>query len=352
MRVPALFHFALGPSIVHPYLIDKLSFYPGGYPARLGGYVSGAVAAETAAPPRDIARFTARRAAVRRGRARHRAVGRRPRHRRRRRALRLHRADRVAPVRQRRLRLRGLSAARRSHARRGARDAAGARIVRSAEHQGREHRRRRAELPPPRPALGTARRGLAAAGADRVRHRRRRSRSSTATRSACAGTASRRGVALSRALRGASLEIGVDAEAQRFDDRHDVRDRPGLPGDADAPMLLADLARTRNALSLRGYVAARRPLQAPDAGARPALRPVLRAGRHARRVRAAAGGAPRGRARAVDRRHRGPLLADAQPARRRRPASRRSACATSACRRRRRRRWASRPACPPSSRCA
>ena len=59
MRVPALFHFALGPSIIHPYLIDKLSFYPGGYPARLGGYVSGAVAAETAAPPNDIARYTA-----------------------------------------------------------------------------------------------------------------------------------------------------------------------------------------------------------------------------------------------------------------------------------------------------
>ena len=59
MRVPALFHFALGPSIIHPYLIDKLSFYPGGYPARLGGYVSGAVAADTAAPPNDVARFTA-----------------------------------------------------------------------------------------------------------------------------------------------------------------------------------------------------------------------------------------------------------------------------------------------------
>ena len=59
MRVPALFHFALGPSIVDPYLIDKLSFYPGGYPARLGGYVSGAVAAETAAPPHDITLYSA-----------------------------------------------------------------------------------------------------------------------------------------------------------------------------------------------------------------------------------------------------------------------------------------------------
>jgi hypothetical protein len=58
MRVPALFHFALGPSIVHPYLVDKLDFYPGGYPARFGGYVSGAVAAETAAPPNDGPRFS------------------------------------------------------------------------------------------------------------------------------------------------------------------------------------------------------------------------------------------------------------------------------------------------------
>jgi hypothetical protein len=59
MRVPALFHFALGPSIVHPYLIDKLSFYPGGYPTRLGGYVSGAIAAESVAPPPDTTRFAA-----------------------------------------------------------------------------------------------------------------------------------------------------------------------------------------------------------------------------------------------------------------------------------------------------
>jgi hypothetical protein len=59
MRVPALFHFALGPSIVHPYLIEKLSFFPGGYPARLGGYVSGIVSAETMAPPNDTSRYAA-----------------------------------------------------------------------------------------------------------------------------------------------------------------------------------------------------------------------------------------------------------------------------------------------------
>lgn len=55
MRVPALFHFALGPSVVHPYLIDRLDFYPGGPPARLGGYVSGAVSAGIGTPPGDLA---------------------------------------------------------------------------------------------------------------------------------------------------------------------------------------------------------------------------------------------------------------------------------------------------------
>jgi hypothetical protein len=55
MRVPALFHFALGPSVVHPYLIDHLDFYPGGPPARFGGYVSGVVAADLGTPPADLA---------------------------------------------------------------------------------------------------------------------------------------------------------------------------------------------------------------------------------------------------------------------------------------------------------
>jgi hypothetical protein len=55
MRVPALFHFALGPSIIHPYLIERVDFYPGGYPARLGGYVSGVVTSETVSPPSDLA---------------------------------------------------------------------------------------------------------------------------------------------------------------------------------------------------------------------------------------------------------------------------------------------------------
>jgi hypothetical protein len=54
MRVPALFHFALGPAVIHPYFLEGLDFYPGGYPARYGRFVGGAVVAATRAPPADL----------------------------------------------------------------------------------------------------------------------------------------------------------------------------------------------------------------------------------------------------------------------------------------------------------
>ncbi len=53
LEVPLLFHLALGPSVIHPYFFDSLSFYPGGYPAELGRYVAGVVATETRAPRAD-----------------------------------------------------------------------------------------------------------------------------------------------------------------------------------------------------------------------------------------------------------------------------------------------------------
>jgi hypothetical protein len=53
VRMPTLFHFLLGPSVIHPYFIDRLDFFPGAYPIRYGRFVSGIVAAETAAPPAD-----------------------------------------------------------------------------------------------------------------------------------------------------------------------------------------------------------------------------------------------------------------------------------------------------------
>lgn len=53
VRAPALFHFALGPSVLHPFFIDKLDFYPGGYPVDYGRYVAGIVSTETTAPATD-----------------------------------------------------------------------------------------------------------------------------------------------------------------------------------------------------------------------------------------------------------------------------------------------------------
>jgi hypothetical protein len=53
VRVPALFHFALGPSVIHPFFLEQVDFYPGGYPARFGRFASGIVTAKSATPPTD-----------------------------------------------------------------------------------------------------------------------------------------------------------------------------------------------------------------------------------------------------------------------------------------------------------
>jgi hypothetical protein len=53
IQIPALFHFALGPSVIHPYFFHSLDFYPGGYPAKYGGYVGGIATATTQAPSLD-----------------------------------------------------------------------------------------------------------------------------------------------------------------------------------------------------------------------------------------------------------------------------------------------------------
>ena len=50
VRVPALFHVALGPSVIHPVLIDRVELYSGAYPARYGRFAGGIVAADTAPP--------------------------------------------------------------------------------------------------------------------------------------------------------------------------------------------------------------------------------------------------------------------------------------------------------------
>lgn len=53
VKVPILFHVAIGPSIIHPYFIDQVDFYPSGAPVRLGRYVSGMIEGRTRAARRD-----------------------------------------------------------------------------------------------------------------------------------------------------------------------------------------------------------------------------------------------------------------------------------------------------------
>ena len=59
MRLPALFHFALGPAVIHPYVLEGMDFYPGGYPARAGRVVGGAVVAALRPPPADLVHASA-----------------------------------------------------------------------------------------------------------------------------------------------------------------------------------------------------------------------------------------------------------------------------------------------------
>jgi TonB family protein len=50
IRVPYLYHVAIGPSVIHPGMVDRVDLYRGGYPARFGRYAGGIAAAETTAP--------------------------------------------------------------------------------------------------------------------------------------------------------------------------------------------------------------------------------------------------------------------------------------------------------------
>jgi hypothetical protein len=54
VRLPYLFHFGLGPAVIHPALIAKTEVYRGGYPASFGRYAGGIVDA-TAMPASDHA---------------------------------------------------------------------------------------------------------------------------------------------------------------------------------------------------------------------------------------------------------------------------------------------------------
>lgn len=50
IRVPLLYHVGLGPSVVHPAIVERVDLYSGGYPARYGRFAGGIVAGETTAP--------------------------------------------------------------------------------------------------------------------------------------------------------------------------------------------------------------------------------------------------------------------------------------------------------------
>ncbi|MGE5789057.1 MAG: TonB family protein [Myxococcales bacterium] len=50
IRVPYLYHVAVGPSIVHPGMVDRVDLYSGGYPASYGRFAGGIAAAETTKP--------------------------------------------------------------------------------------------------------------------------------------------------------------------------------------------------------------------------------------------------------------------------------------------------------------
>lgn len=54
VRIPYLFHFALGPGVIQPALIEEVSLHPAAFPARYGRFAGGIVAGTTRDPPTEI----------------------------------------------------------------------------------------------------------------------------------------------------------------------------------------------------------------------------------------------------------------------------------------------------------
>ncbi len=50
VRVPYLFHFGLGPGVIHPALVNEVALHPAAYPARFGRFAGGIIAGETSDP--------------------------------------------------------------------------------------------------------------------------------------------------------------------------------------------------------------------------------------------------------------------------------------------------------------
>jgi TonB family protein len=54
IRVPYLYHVGLGPSVIHPGMVERVDLYSGGYPASFGRFAGGIVSAETKQPRTDF----------------------------------------------------------------------------------------------------------------------------------------------------------------------------------------------------------------------------------------------------------------------------------------------------------
>lgn len=54
VKVPYLFHVALGPSVVHPGIVERVDLYPGGYPASFGRFTGGIVSGELVPPRAEL----------------------------------------------------------------------------------------------------------------------------------------------------------------------------------------------------------------------------------------------------------------------------------------------------------
>ena len=54
IRVPLLYHIGLGPSVIHPAIMDRVDLYSGAYPAQYGRYAGGIVSGETKEPAPEL----------------------------------------------------------------------------------------------------------------------------------------------------------------------------------------------------------------------------------------------------------------------------------------------------------
>lgn len=54
--VPLLYHLGAGPAVISSRFVERLDFYPGGYPTAFGRFSAGVIAIETAPPPTDSIR--------------------------------------------------------------------------------------------------------------------------------------------------------------------------------------------------------------------------------------------------------------------------------------------------------